>query len=50
MLQGGSANISQDNNHYSYLANLNWFVPLAEEHSLNVAAIAYYGVNSPPDS
>jgi len=49
VLQGGSANISQDNNHYSYLANLNWFVPLAEEHSLNVAAIGYYGVNSPPE-
>jgi hypothetical protein len=49
LLQGGSANISQDRSHYSYLGNLNWFVPLADEHSLNVAAIAYYGVNSPPE-
>jgi hypothetical protein len=49
MLSGGSAPVSQDNNHYSYLGNLNWFVPLAEEHSLNVAAIAYYGVNTPPE-
>jgi hypothetical protein len=49
VLQGGSANIAQDNNHLSYLANLNWFVPLEDEHSLNVAAIACYGVNSPPE-
>ena len=49
MLQGGSAPISQDGNHYSYLGNLNWFVPLADEHSLNASAIAYYGVNTPPE-
>jgi hypothetical protein len=49
MLQGGSAPISQDNNHYSYLANLNFYVPLGDEHSLNAAAIAYYGVNPPAE-
>jgi len=46
VLQGGSANVAQDNNQLSYLANLNYFVPLADEHSLNVSAIEFYGVNS----
>jgi hypothetical protein len=45
-LGGGSANVAQDRNQLCYLANLNWFVPVADEHSLNVSAIAFYGVNS----
>jgi hypothetical protein len=45
VLQGGSANIAQDNNSLCYLANLNWFVPLTDEHTLNVAAIGFYGSN-----
>lgn len=49
LLQGGSAPISQDGNHFSYLTNLNWFVQLSDEHSVNVAAIAYYGLNKPPE-
>jgi len=44
-LQGGSAHISQDNTRLAYLANLNYFVPIADEHSLNIAAIGFYGVN-----
>lgn len=44
-LQGGSANVVQDNNELCYLANLNWFVPVADEHSVNVSAIGFYGVN-----
>ena len=46
VLNGGSANVAQDNNELCYLANLNWFVPVADEHSVNVSAIAFYGVNS----
>jgi hypothetical protein len=38
--------IAQDHNELCYLGNLNWFVPLADEHSVNVAAIGFYGVNS----
>jgi hypothetical protein len=45
LLSGGSAGIVQDLNRLSYLANLSYFVPLADEHSLNVAAIGFYGVN-----
>lgn len=45
LLGGGSAGIAGDLNRLSYLANLNFFVPLAEEHSLNAAAIGFYGVN-----
>jgi hypothetical protein len=44
-LGGGSANVAEDRNRLSYLANLNFFVPVADEHSLNVAAIGFYGVN-----
>ena len=29
----------------SYLASLNFFMPLADDHSLNVSAIGFYGVN-----
>jgi hypothetical protein len=46
VLQGASANIAQDRNELCYLGNLNWFVPVSDEHSLNVSAIAFYGVNS----
>jgi len=46
VLNGGSANVAQDHNELCYLANLNWFVPLADEHSVNVSAITFYGVNS----
>jgi hypothetical protein len=46
VLNGGSANVAQANNELCYLGNLNWFVPLADEHSVNVSAIAFYGVNS----
>ena len=46
VLNGGSANVAQDNNELCYLGNLNWFVPLADEHSVNVSAIGFYGVNS----
>jgi hypothetical protein len=46
VLQGGSAPIAQDRNELCYLGNLNWFVPLGDEHSVNVAAIGFYGVNS----
>jgi len=45
ILNGGSAPIAEQNNRLSYLANLNFFVPLADGHSLNVAAIGFYGVN-----
>jgi hypothetical protein len=45
LLNGGSSPIAEENNRLSYLANLNFFVPLADEHSLNVAAIGFYGVN-----
>src|SRR6185295_7903981 len=44
-LNGGSANVAQDNTRLAYLANLNYFVPIADEHSLNIAAIGFYGVN-----
>lgn len=49
VLNGGSANVAQDNNELCYLSNLNWFVPLADEHSVNVSAIGFYGVNSDVD-
>lgn len=45
VLQGGNSNVAEDNNRLSYLANLNWFVPLNDEHSLNVSAIGFYGVD-----
>jgi len=45
LLNGGSAPIAEQNNRLSYLANLNFYVPLADDHSLNVAAIGFYGVN-----
>ncbi|RPH51438.1 MAG: hypothetical protein EHM91_01125 [Planctomycetota bacterium] len=45
VLNGGSAPIADETNRLSYLANLNFYVPLADEHSLNVAAIGFYGVN-----
>ncbi len=45
VLNGGSAPIAQDNNRLSYLANFNFFAPLAEDHSVNVSVIGYYGVN-----
>lgn len=45
VFNGGSAPVAEENNRLSYLANLNFFVPLADEHSLNVAAIGFYGVN-----
>ncbi|MBI3855934.1 MAG: hypothetical protein HY293_09625 [Planctomycetes bacterium] len=45
VLNGGNSNVAQDNNRLSYLANLNFFVPLSDEHSLNAAAIGFYGVN-----
>src|SRR5262245_7698377 len=45
LLNGGSAPIAEQNNRLSYLANLNFFVPVADDHSLNVAAIGFYGVN-----
>ena len=38
--------IAQDPNELCYLGNLNWFVPLGDEHSVNVAAIGFYGINS----
>jgi hypothetical protein len=45
VLNGGSAPIAEQTNRSSYLANLNFYVPLADEHSLNVAAVGFYGVN-----
>ena len=45
LFNGGSAPVAEENNRLSYLANLNFFVPLADDHSLNVAAIGFYGVN-----
>lgn len=36
-------------NRLSTLANVNFFAPLADEHSLNVAAIGFYGENDPDD-
>src|SRR5205085_12527088 len=36
VLQGGNSNVAEDNNRLSYLANLNWFVPIGDEHSVNV--------------
>jgi len=45
VLQGGNSNVATDNNRLSYLANLNWFVPIGDEHSVNVSAIGFYGVN-----
>ena len=45
VLQGGNSNVAEDNNRLSYLANLNWFVPLADEHSVNASAIGFYGVD-----
>lgn len=45
VLQGGSAPVAEDNNRLSYLANLNFFVPLADEHSLNLSTTGFYGVN-----
>jgi hypothetical protein len=38
--------IAQDPNELCYLGNLNWFVPLADEHSVNISAMEFYGVNS----
>src|SRR5262245_17741716 len=45
VLNGGSAPIAEQNNRLSYLMNLNFYVPLADDHSLNVSAIGFYGVN-----
>lgn len=45
VLQGGNSNVAQDNNRLSYLANLNWFVPFTDEHTVNLTAIGFYGVN-----
>ncbi|HZE99398.1 MAG TPA: hypothetical protein VE981_20505 [Planctomycetota bacterium] len=45
VLGGGNSNVAEDRNRLSYLANLNWFVPIADEHSLNVSAIGFYGVD-----
>ena len=44
VLNGGSSPVAEQINRISYLANLNCFVQLGEEHSLNVAAIGFYGV------
>lgn len=44
-LQGGGVAVAQDRNHPCYLANLSFFAPLADAHSLNVALIAFYGTN-----
>ena len=44
-LNGGNSNVAQDNNRLSYLANLNFFVPVSDDHSLNLSAIGFYGVN-----
>lgn len=45
VLSGGNSNVAEDDNRLSYLANLSWFVPMADEHSVNVSAIGFYGVN-----
>jgi hypothetical protein len=45
VLQGGNSNVATDNNRLSYLSNLNWFVPISDEHSVNVSAIGFYGVD-----
>jgi hypothetical protein len=44
VLNGNSAPVAEQVNRLSYLANLNWYLPLADDHSLNVAAIGFYGV------
>ena len=49
LLQGGESNLSQDGNHLAYLGNLNLFLPLADEHSLNLALIGFAGTNDPDD-
>lgn len=45
VLNGNSAPIAEQVNRLSYLANLNLYLPLADDHSLNVSAIGFYGVN-----
>jgi hypothetical protein len=47
LLNGGEANISQDRNHFAFLGNLNYFVPVADGHSFNLALIGFYGTNDP---
>jgi hypothetical protein len=45
LLQGGGIGVAQDNNHLAYLANLNFFYPIADEHSLNMSLTGLYGVH-----
>ena len=46
-LQGGGISIADDPNHWAYLSNLNFFWQMADEHSLNLAFIGFYGTNDP---
>lgn len=46
-LQGGDVAVARDPGHPAFLANLRFFVPLADEHSFDAAAIGFYGTNDP---
>jgi hypothetical protein len=46
-LQGGDIGVAQDPNHPAYLANLRLFVPLGDEHAVDVSLIGFYGTNDP---
>jgi hypothetical protein len=45
-LQGGGAPVALDRDHFAYLANLHLYVPLADEHEVNVGLIGFYGTNN----
>jgi len=47
VFQGGDIGVAQDRNHVAWLGNVNFFVPLADEHSVNLSAIGFYGINDP---
>lgn len=46
-VSGGSAPVAQEASRPAFLSNLSLFMPLGEEHSLNVALIGIYGTNDP---
>jgi hypothetical protein len=47
VLQGGGIGVAQDRTHIAYLGNVNFFVPLADEHSVNLGLIGFYAINDP---
>lgn len=44
-VQGGGIGVAEDPNHPATLANLRYFVPIADEHSFDVSLIGLYGTN-----